>query len=89
MDKNNAARLAEIDRKFMWQGIYNLPGVFFFAGGILGKYGEPDEIPFQFLTDADTTTALIVLGVVSMLWSAFVFIALAREKMRIQSGRAD
>jgi hypothetical protein len=86
---NKDPRLAEIDRKFMLQGIYNLPGIFCIAGGLLGKYGEPDEIPFQFLTDPDTTTALLVLGAISVLWSAVVLTSLAKQAARIRAGRAD
>jgi hypothetical protein len=89
MNANSAARLAEIDRKIMWHGLFNLPGTFCVAGGLLGKFGEPDEIPFAFLTDPDTTTALLVLGGVSMLWFTIAGFSLAREKSRIRSGRVD
>jgi hypothetical protein len=89
MSTNKDQRLAEIDRKIMMQGVYDLPGIFCVAGGLLGKFGEPDEIPFQFLTDPNTTTALLAVGGAIMVWSAVVLFSLVREKSRIQSGRAD
>jgi len=89
MNAHKDPRLAEIERKWMMVGIYNLPGIFCVAGGLLGKFGEPDEIPFRFLTNPAITTALLIVGGASLLWLSVVIISLAKEQIRIRDGRKD
>jgi hypothetical protein len=89
MNTNKDPRLAAIDRKIMMIGIYDIPGIFAIAGGLLGKFGEPDEIPFEFLTNTTITTALLIFGGVSVVWFGYGILSLTKEKMRIQGGRKD
>jgi len=89
MRANKDPRLAAIDRKIMLIGIYDIPGIFAIAGGLLGKFGEPEEIPFEFLTNATITTALLILGGASILWFGYGLLSLTKEKMRIQNGSKD
>lgn len=82
-------RLAELDRKWMLAGLYNIPGIFCLAGGLLGTFGEPGEIPFEFLTHPLIANGLLVFGLASFLWFSFTIVKLTQEKTRIREGRKD
>ena len=70
---NQKDRLAEIDAKIVKLSIVSLPGPILTAFGLLGKYGEPDEIPFEFLDNALVTSAMLAVGGL-ILFVTFVFI---------------
>jgi hypothetical protein len=90
------ARMAELDAKILKLSIYSVPGPLLVGMALLGKYGEPDEIPFEFLNDATLTTAMLTIGV-GILFGTFYFIfkfgvAKARAQMareRRLNGESD
>lgn len=78
------ARLAEIDAKILKLSIFSLPGPLLTALALLGKYGEPDEIPFDFLNDSTLTTAMLVIGVAVLAGTFFFIIKLGIAKAKAQ-----
>ena len=54
--------LAAIDAKILKLSIYSLPGPILTALALLGKYGEPDEIPFEFLANKLLTNVMLGVG---------------------------
>ena len=54
--------LAAIDAKILKLSIYSLPGPILTALALLGKYGEPDEIPFEFLGNKLLTNVMLGAG---------------------------
>lgn len=78
------ARLADIDAKILKLSILSLPGPVLTAFALLGKYGEPDEIPFEFLNDSRLTTAMLVVGVAILAGTFFFIIKLGVAKAKAQ-----
>jgi hypothetical protein len=77
---NRTEALTEIDRKILKLSIYSLPGPILTALALLGKYGEPDEIPFAFLTNAALTTAMLVVGLLVLVGTGVMIIKLGLQK---------
>jgi hypothetical protein len=80
MRRNEA--LTGIDRKILKLSIYSVPGPILTGLALLGKYGEPDEIPFAFLNDATLTSAMLVVGVVILLGTGVMIVKLGLEKAK-------
>ncbi|MDY6983110.1 MAG: hypothetical protein SV422_08485 [Pseudomonadota bacterium] len=76
--------LAEIDAKILKLSILSLPGPLLTALALLGKYGEPGEIPFDFLNDSTLTTAMLVIGVAILTGTFFFIIKLGVAKAKAQ-----
>ena len=55
-------KIAQLDTKILKLSLLSLPGPVLTALALLGKYGEPDEIPFEFLNDSLLTSAMLGLG---------------------------
>lgn len=80
-------KLAEIDAKILRLSFLSLPGPLLTAFALLGKYGEPDEIPFDFLNDATLTTAMLTLGLAILLGTGFFIVKLGVAKANAQMER--
>lgn len=81
------ARIAEIDAKILKLSAWSLPGPLLTAFALLGKYGEPDEIPFDFLNDSTLTTVMLVLGVAILLGTGYFIVKLGVAKAKAQMAR--
>lgn len=80
-------RIAEIDAKILKLSFLSLPGPILTALALLGKYGEPDEIPFAFLNDAVLTTVMLVIGIAFLLVTGFFIVKLGVAKARAEMER--
>ena len=78
------AKLAEIDAKILKLSFLSLPGPLLTGFALLGKYGEPGEIPFEFLNDSTLTTAMLVVGVAILGGTFYFIIKLGIAKARAQ-----
>ena len=81
---NQKDRLAEIDAKIVKLSIVSLPGPILTAFGLLGKYGEPDEIPFEFLNNALVTSAMLAVGSLILFVTFVLIIKLGIAKANAQ-----
>ena len=77
-------RIAEIDAKILKLSFLSLPGPILTALALLGKYGEPGEIPFEFLNDAALTTVLLVIGIAFLLGTGYFIVKLGVAKARAE-----
>lgn len=79
------SRIAEIDRTIIKISAINVPAMLLVGLGLLGKYGEPDEIAsFPFLQDQALVTGMLLIGVPMMVGLGIVMLRLALEKLKIQ-----
>lgn len=81
---NEKNELSEIDAKILKLSFLSLPGPVLTALALLGKYGEPDEIPFAFLNDSTLTTVMLVAGLAVLAGTFYFIIKLGVAKARAQ-----
>ena len=77
---NTNRRTAEIDMKIVKISMVSVPGPILVAFGLLGKFGEPDEIPFEFLNNSTIVNSMIVVGLAIMICGSFAVFKLFLEK---------
>lgn len=77
--------LAAIDAKILKLSILSIPGPILTGVALLGKYGEPDEIPFEFLNNALLTSAMLVVGGLILVVTAVFIVKLGIAKANAQS----
>lgn len=82
MSKND--KIAEIDAKILKLSVFSLPGPLLTAFALLGKYGEPDEIPVEFLKNEALTTAMLVIGIAILVGTMYFIVKLGMAKARAQ-----
>jgi len=76
--------LSEIDAKILKLSVLSVPGPLLVGFALLGKYGEPDEIPFEFLNDSTLTSAMLTIGAVILFGTFFFIIKLGVAKAKAQ-----
>lgn len=80
-------KIAEIDAKILKLSIFSIPGPLLTGFALLGKYGEPDEIPFAFLNNELLTTAMLVIGIMILLVTGFFILKLGIAKANAEMER--
>ncbi len=70
----------EIERKIVKVSIISIPGPFLTAFGLLGKFGAPEEIPFEFLNNSTMVNVMLAVGVVIMIGATFSIFKLFLER---------
>ena len=73
-------RLAELDKKILKLSVLSLPGPLLTGLALLGKYGEPEAIPFAFLNDSLLTSAMLVVGVAILIVTGVFIVKLGIAK---------
>ena len=86
---NPKDKLAEIDAKILKLSIYSIPGPLLTGFALLGKYGEPDEIPFEFLNNSLLTSAMLIIGVAILLGTGVMIVKLGVAKANAESADKD
>lgn len=76
--------LPDIDAKILKLSLLSVPGPLLLGFALLGKYGEPDEIPFEFLNDSTLTSVMLVLGSAIMVVTFYFIIKLGIAKAKVQ-----
>jgi hypothetical protein len=70
----------EIDRQIARISMISTPGPILLGLGLLGKFGEPEAVPFEFLQDASTVDGMLVIGGVIFVASSIATLKLALKK---------
>lgn len=70
----------EIDRQIATISMISTPGPILLGLGLLGKFSEPEAVPFEFLQDAGTVNAMLVIGGVIFVASSLATLKLALKK---------
>jgi hypothetical protein len=78
-------KLAAIDAKILKLSIVSIPGPILTGLGLLGKYGEPDEIPFEFLNNDLLTSAMLGVGGFILLVTVVFIVKLGIAKANAES----
>lgn len=84
---NAQDKIAELDAKILKLSLLSLPGPILTALALLGKYGEPGEIPFEFLTNPPLTSAMLVVGVAILLVTGVYIVRLGIAKANAELER--
>lgn len=80
-------KIAELDARILKLSLLSLPGPLLTGFALLGKYGEPDEIPFEFLNDSRLTSAMLVIGVAILLVTGVFIVRLGIAKANAELER--
>jgi uncharacterized membrane-anchored protein len=83
--RDNKNKIAEIDAKILKLSLLSFPGPLLVGFALLGKYGEPGEIPVEFLNNATLTTIMLAVGAVILVVTMFFIVKLGIEKAKAQS----
>jgi hypothetical protein len=81
------AELAAIDAKILKLSVLSIPGPILTGIALLGKYGEPDEIPFEFLNNDLLTSAMLVVGGLILLVTVVFIVKLGVAKANAEIRR--
>ncbi len=73
---------AEIDMDILKISVFSMPGPILIALGLIGTFGEPDEIPFQFLNSNKIVNLMLVFGLAISLLASVVLFKLLIEKAK-------
>lgn len=82
---NTNPKLAEIDKKIALVSIVSMPAPLLVGFGLLGRYGSPDKIPFEFLTNNTVVNIMLAVGAAFWIWTGYAVFKLAMEKVNLQS----
>lgn len=81
---NNEKRIKEIEKEFTNLGLINAVPMILICFGFYAKFGQEDELIFEFLKNDVIVSGMFIVSVPVVLWCMFRVFKLASEKSNLE-----